>query len=152
MFISTYSTYINTNTSEKTHKYKEDRFKVESEPFAIKESQEQILKPAITKNLPVDYVFNNKSFNNQLKLQEQLKNPDEIKFKKIKTINSAKEAYEENSKLFHLFKKPSSALSKPLQLSKELPQEIQQLKESNLRHIMIDTYVANDRYYQVTAA
>ncbi len=152
MFISTYSTYINTNTSEKTHKHRDDRFKVESEPFNIKQSQEQILKPTITKNLPVDYVFNYKSFNNQLKLQEQIKDPNEIKFKKIKTINSAKEAYEENSKMFPLFKKPSSALTQPVKISKEMPQNIQQLKEDNLRHIMIDTYVANDKYYQVTAA
>ena len=152
MFISTYSTYVNTNTSEKSHRQADDRFKTKSEPFNLEQAQSTLIKPNIIKNLPVDYVHNYKAFNNQLKLQEQVQTPDEIKFKKIKDLDSAKNAYEENSKMFPLFKKPSFSLSQPMIANKTLPQDIKELKEENLRHVMVNTYIANDKYYQITAA
>ncbi|MCK4737226.1 MAG: hypothetical protein KAT10_01595 [Sulfurimonas sp.] len=151
MFISTYNTYINTNTSEKSHKQAGSRLKDKAEPFNLELSKNPVLKSNITKNLPIDYVSNYKSFNTQQKLQEQAKSPNEIKFNKIKNMDSAKVAYEEGSKMFPLFKKPSSALSQPIKMSKEAPQNIQDLKEENLRHVMVNTYIVNDKYYQITA-
>ncbi|MCK4974549.1 MAG: hypothetical protein KAR81_04800 [Sulfurimonas sp.] len=151
MFISSYNTYVGTSSSDKTSQRNLESKRDESKSFSSKLAENAVLESHVSKNLPIDYVSNYKSFNTQQKLQEQIKSPDETKFKNIKNINSAKVAYEEGSRMFPLFKKQSSALSQPVKRNTELPQNIQELKEESLRHIMVNTYIANDKYYQITA-
>lgn len=148
MFISTYNTYINTDTSEKLHKASVSKYKDKSEAFAPELLVDKVSTPNTSKSLPVDYVSNYKFIYNQ---QEQTKNQDVIKFKKIKDMSVAKTAYEDNSAVFSLIKKPTVTFSEPVKSTKELPQNIQELKEHNLRNVMVNTYLANDKYYQITA-
>lgn len=151
MFISSYSTYIGTTASDKINKQGVERSKSDSEFFSSKLSQNQTAQTDIVKNLPIDYVSNYKSFNNQQKLQEQVLSQSEIKFTQIKTMKSAKAAYEDNSKMFSLVRKPHIALNQTPSIDEQLPQDIQELKEKNLRHVMVNTYLANDKYYRITA-
>ncbi|MCW8895931.1 hypothetical protein [Sulfurimonas sp.] len=148
MFISTYNTYITTDTSEKSHKTTANGNKDKPEQFASERYEKKISTPAASKNLPVDYVSNYKFIYNQ---PEQTKNPDEIKFKKIKDMSLAKTAYEDNSIMFSLVKKPTVTISQLIKPNKEQPQNIQELKEQNLRNTMVNTYIENDKYYQITA-
>ncbi|QOY54172.1 hypothetical protein HUE87_09815 [Candidatus Sulfurimonas marisnigri] len=151
MFISSYNTYINTNSSDRTEKFREDHSKDEFKSFNLKSLPNSTIDSSSNKNLPVDYVSNYKSFNNQQKLQEQIKSQDEIKYTKIKDIKNAKVAYEDNSKMFSLSRKPTASLDQTPKIDKDIPKSIQELKESELRHIMVNTYTANDKYYQLTA-
>lgn len=151
MFISSYSTYIGTTVSDKVNKERVERSKDESEFFSSKLSQNQLAQTNISKNLPIDYISNYKSFNNQQKLQEQAQSQSEIKFTQIKAMKNAKEAYEDNSKMFSLLRKPHVSLNQTSTIDEKLPQDIQELKEKNLRHVMVNTYLANDKYYQITA-
>lgn len=152
MFISSYNTYISTNNSDKTNKYKESQSKDEAREFNLKSYTTPTLTTnTANKNLPVDYVSNYKSFNNQQKIQEQIKNQDDAKYTKVKTLQSAKIAYEDNSKMFSLRIKPTVSLDMTPKISKDIPKDIQELKESKLRNKMVNTYMANDKYYQLTA-
>lgn len=151
MFVSSYNTYISTNSSDRTEKYKEGQSKDEFKSFNLKSSPNSVVDFSPTKNLPIDYVSNYKSFNNQQKLQEQIKSQDEIRYTNIKDIKNAKAAYEDNSKMFSLSKKPTTSLDQTPKINKDLPKSIQELKEHKLREAMVNTYVANDRYYQLTA-
>ncbi|QOY52561.1 hypothetical protein [Candidatus Sulfurimonas baltica] len=151
MFVSSYSTYISTNSSDRTEKNREGQSKDESKSFNLKSSSDSATNFSPTKNLPIDYVSNYKSFNNQQKLQEQIKSQDEIRYTNIKDIKNAKAAYEDNSKMFSLSKKPTTSLDQTPKINKDLPKSIQELKEHKLRQAMVNTYLANDRYYQLTA-
>jgi hypothetical protein len=151
MFISSYSTYVGTTASDKIDRRGVEYSKDDSEFFKSKLSQNQIEQTNIVKNLPIDYISNYKSFNNQQKLQEQTLSQSEMKFTQIKAMKSAKEAYEDNSKMFSLLRKPHVSLNQTPSIDEELPQDIQELKEKNLRHVMVNTYLANDKYYQITA-
>ena len=148
MFISTYNTYIGTNTSEKPHNTAGNSNKDKSNVFDSELYANKVSTPLTSKNLPVDYVSNYKFIYNQ---QEQTKNPDEIKFKKIKDMSIAKTAYEDNSTMFSLIKKPTLTFSQSVKATIKQPQNIQELKEQNLRHTMVNTYIENDKYYQITA-
>lgn len=148
MFISTYNTYIGTNASEKSHNAAENGNKDKSGIFDAELYANKASTPLTSKNLPVDYVSNYKFIYNQ---QEQTKNPDEIKFKKIKDMSIAKTAYEDNSTMFSLIKKPTLTFSQSVKSTIKQPKNIQELKEQNLRHTMVNTYIENDKYYQVTA-
>jgi len=151
MFVSSYSTYISTNTSDKTDKYKAQPSKNDSDSFSKELQKSPILKSHINQTLPIDYISNYKSFNNQQKLQQLAKSQDELKLKSISSMNNAKVAYEDNSKMFSLIKKPMASLSQTYSVNKKLPQEMQEIQEKNLRHVMVNTYLSNDRYYHITA-
>lgn len=151
MFVSSYNTYINSNSSEKTNQNEVSNKKEELNSFNSKLTETTPSKPFTAKSLPIDYVSNYKSFSNQQKLQEQTKSQDEIKLQKITTMTNAKTAYEENSKIFPLLKKPSITLNQTYKIDKRLPQDMQELKEKDLRHTMVNTYIANDNYYRATA-
>ena len=105
MFISSYNTYVGANSSDKTSQRNLESKRDESKSFSLELSKDSVPKSVITKNLPIDYVSNNKSFNTQQKLQEQIKSADETKFKNIKNINSAKNAYEEGERSLQSVKK-----------------------------------------------
>ncbi|MDA7817631.1 hypothetical protein N9A28_05530 [Sulfurimonas sp.] len=151
MFISTYNTYINTNTSDKSIKDRFDHQKDSAQTFKSQLAKSTIAQPKTLNNLPVDYVSNNKSFQVQHKLQEQTKNSFEVKFQKVNAMKSAAAAYIENTTMFSYMKKPSSPIAKANKEDLYSPQNIQEIKEEKLRFTMINTYISNDKYYQITA-
>jgi len=152
MFVSSFNTYISTNSSNKSEAYKERELKGEAESFSDELSKSTVLKPYINSNLPVDYISNYKSFSNQQKLHEQMQNKNTQELKKLTVLNNAKTAYEENTKMFPLLKKPSLTLTQTPKIDEKLPRDVQEAKEKNLRHLMVNTYLANDKYYHITAA
>jgi len=152
VFVSTYSTYIGSNSSNKTDSYKIKEPKSESESFSKELSSSAIVKSHTNKNLPIDYISNYKSFNNQQKLQEQLQTQSELQLKHLTTTINAKAAYDGNITMFSLVRKPALPLNQTPKIDERLPRDIKEIKEKNLRHVMVNTYEANDRYFQITAA
>ncbi|MFA6191675.1 MAG: hypothetical protein WC665_04905 [Sulfurimonas sp.] len=164
MFVSSYSTYIQVNASEKSARNKEVASK-EGSNFSSKLLDSQKVDVEYISNLPVDYIYKAKSFNTKLELQRQeeaLKNPENefvAKSKELtkefmgnKTLQSAKNAYEDNSKIFSLIRKPHVPLDQTPQTDTRLPANVQKLQELYLRHTMVNTYAQNDKYYNITAA
>lgn len=163
MFVSSYNTYIQTNASDKVPKQKEQTSKSDSS-FSSKFLQQPKLEPVIVSTLPVDYINRAKSFNTKLEMKRQedfLKNPqnDDIsksteltkEFASRKTLQNAKSAYEDNSKMFSIYKKPHHSLDQTPATDTTLPENIQRLKEQNMRRTMVNTYMQNDKYYRITA-
>lgn len=152
MFVSSYNTYIGINPSPKTQKYADKDSNENSESFSKILSNSTVIKPYTHTNLPVDYISNYKSLNNQQKLHERLEEKNSEEFKKLTITNSAKTAYEEGVKIFAFSKKPPLTLSQTPKIDERLPKETQEAKEKNLRSLMINTYLSNDKYYKITAA
>lgn len=153
MFVSSYNTYIAQEPSlkrqESTQIKDEKGSSSEQKPFS--NELEKVVSSSV--KIPLNYISNYKTLNNQQQLQEQLQQKNELhknyaktKFAKINKINNAQSAYNENSKLFSFLQKPKTAL---VQESKQ-PQNLQQ--NSALKQKYINAYIANDNYYKVTAA
>ena len=53
--------------------------------------------------------------------------------------------------MFSLVQKPSVPTNRFKKADTSLPQNILDLKESNLKNKMVNTYIENDKYYQITA-
>jgi hypothetical protein len=152
MFVSSYNTYVNTTNSTKSSELRRSDDKEKSDSFSKSLSDSTILKPYNDKNLPINYISNYKSFHNHQRLQEHLQSQNEYNLKQLNTLNSAKIAYDENSKMFPLAKKPSSSLSQTPKIDEKLPPKDQEAKEKVIRHVMVNTYISNDNYYRITAA
>ncbi len=152
VFVSSYSTYISANSSNKSSNYRADASKENLDFFGEELSKSAIIKSHNNKNLPIDYISNYKSFNNQQKLQEQLQTQDELRLKQLTTTINAKVAYDGNSTMFSLVRKPTLTLSQTPKIDEKLPSDVKEAKEKNLRHVMVNTYSANDKYFQITAA
>ncbi len=150
MFVSSYNTYISTNTTNKADK-KADLTKNSTTVFELKQDKDDILKSTNIKNLPVNYISNYKAFSNKQKLDQQILSYDEVKYNQIKSMKDAQSAYTSNSKMFSFMQKPKSTLVTIQPINQELPSKIQKLQEEKIRHTMVNTYLANDRYYQITA-
>lgn len=163
MFVSSYNTYIQTNASDRVTKQKEQTSKSDT-PFSTKFIKQPKLEQVAVSTLPVDYVNRAKSFNNMLEMkrqEEDFKNTDSKntsksleltkEFMSRKTLQNAKTAYEDNSEMFSIYKKPHHSLDQTPSMDTTLPQNIQKLKEQNMRRTMVNTYMQNDKYYQITA-
>ena len=148
MFVSSYSTYINTN--DKLSKPKIDIQKVQEKSFNNILSKSTTLVAYDTKNLPINYISNYKSFSNKQKLLDnQTKNKNTVKFKKINdfkkinNIKNAKDSYKSNSHMFSLVSIPKTTIN-------QTP-KINNFNLLNMKHKMVNTYIENDKYYQITA-
>jgi len=151
MFVSSYNTYIATNPSDKSSTQRLESKSSSRESFESKLKEYSLLESNSTQNLPINYISNYKAFSNKQKLQDDFEDKETKKFTKINTLNSAKDAYGENSKLFSLFLEPKLTQSQTPQIDKSLPSELQSAQEKQLRHTMVNTYLANDNYYKITA-
>jgi len=151
MFVSSYNTYIVTNPSDKSSTQRLESKSSFRESFESKLKEYSLLESNSTQNLPINYVSNYKAFSNKQKLQEDFEDKETKKFTKINTLNSAKDAYNQNSKMFSLFLEPKFTQSQTPQIDKSLPLELQSAQEKQLRHTMVNTYLSNDKYYQITA-
>ena len=153
MFVSSYSTYITTDTNSKIQREKASLRDDKNSAFSSKLSEKTVPNLVANKNLPVNYISNYKALNNQQKLlQEDHTNQAKKKFSKINAITSAKINYSDNTKIFSLLLKPSATLDQTPKTDKRMPLDIQEIQEKNLRTTMLNTYAANDNYYKVTAA
>ncbi|MFT7005431.1 MAG: hypothetical protein ACJAWW_002806 [Sulfurimonas sp.] len=151
MFVSPYNTYINTNSSEKTTNKKIENAKPTDNLFQSKLAQNSVIESRDTKNLPINYISNYKAFSNKQKVQEQAENKDEVKYTKLNTLKNAKEAYADNFTMFSFLIEPKATLSQTPIIEDSLSSELKKAQEKNIRHTMVNTYIANDKYYQVTA-
>jgi hypothetical protein len=72
----------------------------------------------------------------------------------VQKFQSAEQAYSEGVKkfAFALRNTKVTTIDQTPKIDTTLPNEIQELKESKLRHKMVNTYLSNDRYYQLTSA
>jgi len=151
MFVSSYNTYITTNPTDKNSAQKLEKKSSSGESFESRLKEYSALESISTNTLPINYISNYKAFSNKQKMQDGLLDKEIRKFSKINTLNSAKEAYNQNSKLFSLFLEPKMTQSQTPQIDKTLPRELQSAQERQLRHTMVNTYLSNDKYYQITA-
>lgn len=162
MFVSSYNTYINTNTSTKDIRSNPTSKDGNSKLFQKLPSHLDTKTTSST--TPANYISNTKAlYNKQLiqSQQEHLKNKEEnnylktqelsTKFSSISSLGSAKTAYSENSIMFSFLRKPHPTLNQTPQIDKKMPQELQKLQENHIRHNMLNTYLQNDKYYQITA-
>lgn len=163
MYVSSYNTYIQSNTSNKTQD-KKVQSGSESSKFSFNSSSTQpteVSSSLAKSTLPVDYTKNSKSFANKHKIQAQEnlledKEPTKSeqltrKFQDYRVLQDAKSAYENSSKFFSYSRKPSVTLNQPQKTDEKLPKNIKDIKENNLRNTMINTYMQNEIYYQITA-
>jgi len=161
MFISSYNTYIQTNTSTRNEKQKEDGG---GSSFTSKLFEQPKLQLFSFTSLPVDYVQNTKSSRNKFAIEKQTqklqdsKNDELYKQEKLtkkvstqQTLQSAKTAYKDNAKLFSQIQKTKITLDQTPKVDPKLPENIQELKEQNMRRIMVNTYIQDDNYYKRTA-
>ena len=154
MFVSSYSTYIDTTATKRINNERKELEKKPSDSFSSKLLSS---KPETLSNkpqLPLNYVSNYKSLYNRQRLDQQdlTQTVSKMKFSKISSLSSAQIAYTANSKMFSLIAKPKIALDQTPSIDKKLPKEAQVEKESLLKINMVNAYIANDNYYQITAA
>lgn len=144
MYVSLFSTYVQTDSSKKTSSPKSNYEQNSSYVKNTKKSPQTQL--TLLKNLPIDYISKNEGFASRLKAQNYNKDLEKStkKYADSKTMQSAKSAYEYNSKISFISQKAEITLNQtPLYDSK--------LQETNVRLKMVNTYIQNDKYYQVTA-
>ncbi|MBU1217399.1 hypothetical protein KJ870_03225 [bacterium] len=156
MFVSSYSTYIQTNTNDKNVKQKDVSYGKDS-GFSSKLLKESVADTAKNASLPVDYIARNNNFYTKLFLEEhqdeQSAQTKELTHKFIdqSTLQDAKKAYTQAPKMTSLFRETFLALDKT-QLAEAKPsQNTQDFKDAKMRKLMINTYIANENYYKITA-
>ena len=150
MYVSSFNTYINAESTTKTNsRVQENRGSTES--FETELLSKRVRNVDTSPKFPINYISNYKSLNNQQKLQENPQNSEKNRFLKLEAQTEAKSAYSDNSKIFSLILPPRATLDQTPTIDKKLPENIQDIKEKNLRHTMINTYQSNENYYRVTA-
>ncbi|HIC12521.1 MAG TPA: hypothetical protein EYO75_03965 [Sulfurimonas sp.] len=154
MFVSSYVTYVDTTV---TKKIQADRAitpikKIES--YASKLLQNTQKNVLFNSKIPLNYISNYKSLNNRQLLDQQTtqQTATTLKFSKLSAMSSSKISYEENTKMFSFHIKPKGTINQTPKLDKNLPSKAQECQESFMRVKMLNTYIANDNYFKVTAA
>ena len=161
MFVSSYSTYITPNSSEKNSRVAKERERETKDSFSEKLFATKSKSIDSINNLKINYVLSNKTFANKQELEYQQVNLQSGEKKSLKelgniftkqhTLNSAKDAYLNNSKIFSLLNEPKITLSQTVVSDKRQASDIQELQKNFLRNTMVNTYLENDKYYQITA-
>ena len=151
MFISSYSTYIDTSKTTRLKKDRDEKDKPFSANFS-KELSKSIITPRTVKSFPIDYVSNYQTFRNQQKLNYNFKNQDLAKFVKTSKQLNAQTSYKQNSRMFSLILKPLGTLNQTHRINTILPNNFQELKKQFARKDMISTYTSNVSYFNITAA
>ena len=152
MYVSSYNTYIDTTTTDKTRRERSQDSDKSTSSFSVKPLAKTLQTIDISSQFPVNYISKYKALNNQQRLKDDTLNSDRAKFSKVKALVSSKSAYSESSKIFPLLLKTSVTLNQTPQIDKRMPINTQEAKEKIMKHTMINTYTANDNYYRITAA
>ncbi len=164
MFVSSFNTYVTNSNSQKVSKSGDEHAKANSKIFKYNkvESPTELLT---TSTKPINYISKGKAqYNKQIiqTKQEDIKTLEKENFVKTKksiqnfntnrTFKNAKLAYSTNLTMFSRLRKPhTTAINQNPKIDKDLPPDIKIIKEQNIRHKMVNTYLANDKYYQITA-
>lgn len=151
MYVSSFNTYINSESSTRVQQNSVQGNQNSTESFETKLLSKRVKNADISPKFPINYISNYKALNNQQKLQENPHNSEKAKFLKLEAQTEAKSAYRDNSKIFSLILTPRSTLDQTPGVDKKLPKNIQEKQEQNLRHAMVNTYMSNENYYQITA-
>ena len=151
MYVSSFNTYISTESSTKTQQNRIQESKNGANTFESKLLSKTVKNVDTSSRFPINYISNYKTLNNQQKLQENFQNSDKTKYLKLEAEFKAKNAYNTNSKIFSLILPPRATLDQTPTIDQKLPQNIQDIKEKNLRHTMVNTYISNENYYKVSA-
>ena len=162
MFVSSYNTYIQTNNSNKARKDVEKSNESRSDFASTLKTQ-----PVRVENhseIPSNFLSTNQILKNRQKIEYQQQksstpNNKEIvktvnianRFTQFKTLNNAKTAYNDNSKMFSLKRKPLLTLDQTPKIEKNISEDLKKVKEQNLRNTMVNTYISNENYYKITA-
>jgi len=154
MFVSSYSTYIDTAVTKKVQNDKLSTPVKNTDTFSSKLLASSKTSPIVNSQLPLSYVSNYKALSNRqlLEQQESKQNIAQKKFSKLSAMSNSKVSYEENSKMFSFLIKPKSTIHQTPKLNKNLPPKAQESQESLMKIQMVNTYVANENYYKITAA
>ncbi len=151
MFVSSFNTYINADSMAKAHTNKVKESKSTPALFETKLLSKTVKNLDTSPKFPITYISNYKALNNQQKLRENPQSSEKNKFLKLEAQVEAKNAYSDNSKIFSLILAPRATLDQTPKIDKKLPQDIRDIKEKNLRHTMVNTYISNENYYKITA-
>jgi hypothetical protein len=151
MYVSSYNTYITPNTADKVQKDRAEEPSKSSQSFSKIFSAQTIKATSTSSELPINYIADYKVLNNQQRLKDDTLNSDRVKFLKIKALVSSKSAYTEGSKIFPLLLKTNISLNQTPQIDKKMPKNVQEAKEQIMKHTMVNTYIADDNYYKLTA-
>jgi len=149
MFVSTYSTYLNTNSVNKTSKNGETSSSSSSKLFENSLKHSQTSPARLLQSTPITYISHNKTLGTKERINQQLQqNSYETDLKKLTTIKSqmqAPSAYAANTKMFSLIiKHPNTPKQVDNSPFKELKENVQRAK-------FVNTYAANEKYYELTA-
>lgn len=154
MFVSAYSTYINTSSNNSTKKDVAENKKSFSPSFKHTLLTTPNNNISVNGNkLQLNYISNYKALNNRQQLEHQNLAQSAIKdkFTKISSIKNAQVAYTDNSKIFPLILKPKQTLDQTPKLDKNLSIESQKGQKSIMKNLMVNTYIENENYYRITA-
>jgi len=149
MFISSYNTYIQTNTTDKTSRIKDTKETQAKNNFASEFLKNPTLQKVQTTSTPINYQKNYKIFNNKQKLAQNIESKQGIinanKFNFTSSLTNAKIAYTANANMFSIVAKPKPSLSQTQDIKKDDSSSIYKKISA------INTYISNDKYYQITA-
>jgi hypothetical protein len=157
MFVSSYNTYVDTSSSRRVQNDRQENSKKADDSFSSKYRQtapQESLQSQTQSKLPLNYISNYKSLSTKQQIEQQAasQNNEQSKFTKVSAQTNAKTAYEDNSRMFSFLVKPKVPLDLTPKIDKKLPEEAMKGKESALKTEMLNTYIANDNYYKITAA
>jgi len=154
MYVSSFTTHIDTNAVNKTHNRRQSDDKKSSQSFEVLSAKTPNKAPSLAKNqLPIDYVSNYKALNNKQLLEEQsaFKDAAKTKFTQLNSLSNAHSAYKDNTSIFSFLVKPKATLDQTPRLDRRLPPEAAKTQKNALASLMVNTYIANENYYKVTA-
>ena len=158
MFVSSYSTFIDTSTTKRIQNDKNSFEKKPLESFSKKLLEQGNSDVVLSKNIPLSYISNYKVIHTKQLINQQREERDteqvkaKTKFTKLSAQSSAQLSYVENATMFSLRAIPKPTLSQTPKLNKKLPPEEQKAQEKVLKNLMVNTYTANENYYRITAA
>ena len=151
MYVSTFNTYVNSESTAKTHENRAQKGKSNLESFEEKHLSKTVKNVDVSSKFPINYISNYRALNNQQRLQENPQNSEKSKYLKLEAKIEAQNAYSNSSKIFSRILAPRTTIDQTPRIDKKLPKNIQDIKEKNLRHTMVNTYISNENYYRVTA-
>jgi len=160
MFISSYSTYLQTNNSKKTSEKNSDKDNQNISSFKQHTKKSSSLFISQNNNIDINYISKNQSFIKQkIEFQrEKLNKPNKNNnlnitqsFKGAKKLLNARQAYSDNSKFHSFLKKPKHVLNQQTKIDLNLPNTTLETQNSFAKIKMINTYISNNQYYLVTA-
>lgn len=165
MFVSSFSTYVDTNRSNKIQKQDSKTVEERSKVFSslLEKKSYLALESSVTK--PLNYIQTPTTQYNQqrIQIQQNLLKDSSKSSETAKNLNATKAlnaqisssaapiAYMDNTQLFSLMKKAHVPLNQTPTIDPKAPKELQDAKENALRSVMIKTYTSNDFYYKITA-